>query len=124
MTSRTYQLFAWAIENRSRIRCTQNGLPREICPIVLGHSDEKEKALVWQVAGETSAGPLRKPGWKCFLLTNVAEVRLADGAWLTGPSHRSEQSCVHEVDYDANPASPYEPAHSLGRLRGSPRPTG
>jgi hypothetical protein len=122
MPGPAYKLFAWAIENRSRVLCTQNGYPREICPIILGHGDGQEKALVWQVGGETSAGPLRRPGWKCFLLANVADARLGEGAWLPGSSHRREQSCVKEVDYDANPASPYGSSHSLGTLLGAPPP--
>jgi len=124
MPSPVYALFAWAIENRSRILCMQNGYPREICPIILGHSDRREKALVWQVGGETSDGPLKRPGWKCFLLSNVDGASLGEGAWLAGSSHLSRQSCVRQVDYDANPASPYRPAHSLGRLRGAPPPVG
>jgi hypothetical protein len=117
--SPAYKLVAWAIDNRSRILCTQNGYPREICPIILGHSDGEEKALVWQVGGETSSGPLRRPGWKCFLLTNVADARLGEGAWQAGSRHHNAQSCVKEVDYDANPNSPYHPQHSLGGLVGT-----
>jgi hypothetical protein len=124
MTSRAYTLFAWAIENRSRIRCLLNRRPREICPIILGHSDGLEKALVWQVGGETSDGLLKRPGWKCFLLSNAEGVSLSEGSWLTGTSHLSRQSCVKEVDYDANPASPYHPQQSLGGLRGTPPPAG
>ena len=123
MPSPAYALFAWTIENRSRLRCLLDGRAREICPIVLGHSDGREKALVWQVAGETSDGPLKQPGWKCFLLSNITDFGLADGHWLAGASHQSRQSCVKEVDYDANPASPYNPAHSLGRLKGRPAPS-
>jgi hypothetical protein len=123
MPSPAYKLFAWAIENRSRVLCNQNGYAREICPIILGYSDGQEKALVWQVGGETSTGPLRRPGWKCFLLANVIDARPGEGAWRAGSSHRGEQSCVKEVDYDANPASPYRPAHSLGNLRGAPPPS-
>jgi hypothetical protein len=55
-------LFAWATENRSRLLCIQNGYQREICPIILGHSDGMEKALVLQVGGDASEGPLRRPG--------------------------------------------------------------
>jgi hypothetical protein len=124
VTSPAYTLFAWAIENRSRIRCVLHQHRREICPIILGHSDGQEKALVWQVGGETSGGPLRRPDWKCFLLSNVEDAVLAEGSWLTGASHLSRQSCVAEVDYDANSASPYRPMFSLGRLRGSPALTG
>lgn len=124
MTSRAYTLFAWAIENRSRIRCVLNHRAREVCPIILGHSDGLEKVLVWQVGGATSDGPLKRPGWKCFLLSNAEGVSLSEGSWLAGSSHLSRQSCVKEVDYDANPVSPYDPQHSFGRLRGAPPPAG
>jgi hypothetical protein len=61
MPNSTYRLFAWAIENRVALCCRYQGHPREICPIILGHSDGREKVLAWQMRGETSEGRLRKP---------------------------------------------------------------
>jgi hypothetical protein len=120
MSNSTYRLFAWAIENRMPLLCRYQGHSREICPIILGESDGQEKALVRQTGGRTSKGPLRKPNWKCFNLSEIADVQLHDGAWQTGERHQQAQSCVKIVDYDANERSPYGPRHSLGELRAKP----
>lgn len=114
-----YYLFAWAIENRARIFCDYGGHGREICPVVLGRNDGKEMARVWQIGGETSNGKLSEPEWRSFDLANVSDVRLAEGGWRTGPSGQQQKS-FEEVDYDANPASPFNPARSLGDLRDAP----
>jgi hypothetical protein len=120
MPNSTYRLFAWAIENRVPLLCCYQGHQREICPIILGHSDGREKALVRQTGGSTSKGPLNKAEWKCFSLSEVADVQLHEGTWQTGARHQQAQSCVKIVDYDANEQSPYGPRHSLGELRGKP----
>jgi hypothetical protein len=54
----------------------------------------------------------------------VDDTGLSEGSWLAGDSHLSRQSCVKEVDYDANPASPYDPQYSLGGFHGTPPPAG
>jgi hypothetical protein len=122
MTSSAYHLFAWAIENRAQISFVYDGIGREICPIILGHTGRQEKALVWQVGGRTSRGPLRDPEWKCFLLSKVSDPELRSGSWQAGSSHRQTQRCVKVVDYDVNEQSPYDPRRSLGDLNGQPPP--
>jgi two-component system cell cycle response regulator DivK len=112
-----YYLFAWAIENRVQILCRYNGYERETYPIILGHADGNEMALVWQTGGQTSKGPL--PGWKRFDLANVESIRLRKGAWQTGPHGQQERAPV-QVDYDANTSSPYDPTKTLGNLRDMP----
>lgn len=111
-----YYLFAWAIENRVQILCRYKGLPRETSPVVLGHKDGKEMARVYQTGGESS-GDL--PDWRTFELSNVGDLRLAAEGWRSGPAGQQEQS-PFDVDYDANPDSPFNPTRSLGDLRGVP----
>ncbi len=113
MPSANYDLFLRAMREKRPIHCRFDGFSREICPIVLGHTDGRETALAFQFAGETSKGPLQKPQWRCFELARVTDARLHDGSWRAGDSHRSAQSCVREVDYDVNPLSPYSPRHRL-----------
>jgi hypothetical protein len=111
-----YHLFAWAIENRARILCRYKGVPREISPVVLGHKNGKEVARVYQTGGESS-GDL--PDWRTFEISNVSDVRLAADGWRPGPAGHQGES-PFEVDYDANPDSPFGPTRSLGDLRGTP----
>jgi endonuclease/exonuclease/phosphatase family metal-dependent hydrolase len=119
MTNSIYRLLAWAIENRSPVFCTYDGHSREVCPIILGHTEGEPKALVWQFGGESSEGRL---GWKCFRVSAIKDIQLVDGEWKAGSRHQQDQNCVRIVDYDANPASPYDPTGSLGGLSGMPQP--
>jgi len=115
----TYLVLAWAIENRVPLSCEYDGWPREICPIILGRgADGDTRLLVYQIGGETSKGPIRRPDWKCFRVAGLRAVEVATGEWRAGASHSQDQSCVAEVDYDVNEASPYSPRRSLGSLRG------
>src|SRR5438067_3974657 len=43
MPSETYRLFERAMEERKQILCTYDGYRRELCPIILGHSQGKEE---------------------------------------------------------------------------------
>jgi hypothetical protein len=86
-----------------------HGFARELCPIILGHTDGAEKALTYQFGGESRSGLPPGGEWRCLWLSEVSDVSLRDGRWRTGESHRQPQGCVHEVDLDVNPASPYQP---------------
>lgn len=120
MSASTYHLLAWAIENRVPLSCVYGGQPRQICPVILGLGPGGEDVvLAYQLAGETSEGPIRRPAWKCFHLARLRRVKSASGVWDAGGNHSRRQSCVEDVDYDANEASPYRPRRSLGSLRGN-----
>jgi hypothetical protein len=108
MASPTYRLFARAIKQRKQIVCGYDGYRRELCPIILGHKNNGEEvALIFQFAGESSRGLPRGGSWRCLKLAGASDVRLRDGPWRSGPSHRQPQSCVDIVDLDVNPFSPY-----------------
>jgi len=113
MASDTYELFVEAMKARRPIACDFDDIPRQICPIILGHTDGREVALVYQFAGATSKGPLRAPSWRCLELDRITNARVLDGAWRSGGSHSADQSCVKAVDYDVNPNSPYNPKYRL-----------
>ncbi len=113
MPSPMHALFVEAMRDKRQIVCTYQGHRREICPILVGRTGLTEKALVYQFAGSTSQGPIRKPDWKCFVLSEVADATLRDGPWIAGTSHSSAQHCMKMVEYDVNPDSPYHPAFHL-----------
>lgn len=115
MPSRNYALFAQAMVGRKQILCSYDGLPRALCPIVLGHNGEEERALVYQFAGESSSGLPPGGAWKCLRLSKAHNVELRDGPWHSGSSHQRPQACVDDVDLDVNPASPYKPRRGLSR---------
>jgi hypothetical protein len=107
--SSIYELFEDALRHRKQILCMYNGYPRELCPIMLGHTDEQEMALTYQFAGKSSK-PLPPGGqWRCLELSNVSDVQLRNGPWRAGDRHMQHQSCIKIVDLDVNPDSPYNP---------------
>ena len=128
MPSETYRLFERAMEERKQILCTYDGYRRELCPIILGHSQGKERALTYQFGGESRSGLPRGGEWRCLFLSSVSEVQLRCGRWHAGDRHTQPSRCVEIVDLDVNPDSPYNPQRRLspapptatGRTR--PRP--
>jgi len=113
MPSPTYELFAEAMAGRKQVLCTYDGYPRELCPVILGHSQGQEKALTHQFGGRSSKGLPPGGQWRCLFLAKVGDVRLQAGAWHAGDNHSQPQGCVETVDLDVNPASPYNPKRRL-----------
>jgi hypothetical protein len=113
--SAVYELFIEAMRSGKQVVCFYDGHAREICPVILGHTDGEEKALVYQFAGASSKS--RVPDWKCFVLAKVSKVRLRDGPLLGDARHVKGQSCVKDVDVDINPNSPYEPRRQLKEVK-------
>jgi PIN domain nuclease of toxin-antitoxin system len=112
-TSRAYELFAQAIAGRKQIFCTYEGLPRELCPHILGYAKGQEVALSYQFGGQSSSGLPPAGEWRCLSISKVRNVRLRDGPWHGGPRHTRPQLCVEVVDIDVNPSSPYRPRRKL-----------
>jgi hypothetical protein len=124
MASRTYGLFERAMRLRKPVSCTYSGHRRELCPIILGHSQGEEKALTYQFGGESSSGLPRGGEWRCLWLAKVSGIQLQDGPWITGSRHTQPQGCVEIVDLDVNPASPYNPKRAIKPAKQSAkRPT-
>ena len=113
MTSQTYALFEQAMRLRKPMFCMYGGFPRELCPIILGHSQGEEKALTYQFAGESSSGLPRGGQWRCLWLSKVCDIQLREGPWISGTGHTQPQACVEIVDLDVNPSSLYQPKRSV-----------
>jgi Arc/MetJ-type ribon-helix-helix transcriptional regulator len=107
------------MSERKQICCTYQGYVRELCPIILGHSQGQEKALTFQFGGSSKSGLPPRGEWRCLWLASVRNIRLRDGSWHSGDRHNMPQSCVEIVDLDVNPRSPYSPRRRLsGKLAG------
>jgi hypothetical protein len=111
--SLNYQLFARAIIERKQIACVYEGHPRELCPIILGHTRGAEKALTFQFGGSSHSGLQPGGEWRCLWLAKINDAALRDGPWRSGSQHTQPQGCVAIVDLDVNPASPYKPKRPL-----------
>ena len=106
--SSLFRLFHRAIVYRSQIVCVYQRHSREICPIILGHKDGVERALVYQFGGMGSSGAV-KGEWKCLNLAEVKDAKTRYGPWHSGDKHRSQQRCVDEVFIDVNTEVPNQP---------------
>jgi uncharacterized protein YutE (UPF0331/DUF86 family) len=111
--SEAYRLFERAMAERKQIVCVYDGYRRELCPIILGHSQGEEKALTYQFGGESKSRLPRGGEWKCLWLSGVSDAQLRDGPWHVRSRHTQRQSCVEIVDLDVNPDSPYNPKRRL-----------
>jgi len=117
MASRNYAMFERAMRLRKPLHCIYDGFPRELCSIILGHSQGEEKALTYQFAGKSSRGLPRGGQWRCLWLSKVSDIQLRDGPWIAGSSHTQPQGCVEVVDLDVNRSSPYQPKRSIEQPR-------
>src|ERR1700761_4091693 len=100
MPRSAYTIFRAAIQREQQVVCRYEGRHRELCPHITGtNKSGEEVVLAWQFGGESS-GPL--PQWRCLKLANVRDARARDGRWHEGGSHKSEQSCVANIDLDIN----------------------
>ena len=97
------------------------GVP-ELCPVILGHSQGREKALTYQFGGESEKGLPAEGQWRCLWLSEVGDILLRNGPWHAGDRHKQPQGCVEIVDLDVNPASPYRPKREMP-LRGDKQPS-
>ena len=98
---------------RKQIFCMYDGHPRELCPVILGHSQGQEKALTYQFGGGSKSGLPPNGEWRCLWLSKTSDVGLHDGPWFAGARHTQPQGCVETVDLDVNPSSPYRPKRLL-----------
>lgn len=121
MASRNYAMFERAMRLRKPLFCIYDGFQRELCSIILGHSQGQEKALTYQFAGESSRGLPPGGQWRCLWLSKVSDIQLHDGPWIAGAGHTQPQGCVEVVDLDVNPSSPYQPRRSIEQRRPSPK---
>jgi hypothetical protein len=113
MASGNYALFEQAMRLRKPVFCMYDGYPRELCPIILGHSQGEEKALTYQFGGQSKSGLPRGGEWRCLSLSRVSNAKLHDGPWRAGSHHSHPQRCVDAVDLDVNQSSPYRPSRRL-----------
>src|SRR5580692_12822102 len=100
MSSSAYATFRNAILSEQQVTCSYEGRTRELCPHIIGTNRKGEEvALAWQFGGESSG---KLPQWRCLRLANVRDARARAGRWYEGGSHRTEQTCVSNIDLDIN----------------------
>ena len=108
--SEVYELLRLAAARRQPVAAIYDGLPRLLCPHVLGRKSGRLHAFFYQFGGGSSSGlPTAPEGvgdWRCLAVEKLSQVELHADAWHTEPRSR-RQTCVDEVDFDAD-AQPEE----------------
>ena len=80
--------------------------PRLFCPHLLGRSKQgRRNAFCYQFGGASVSG-LRTVsagvgGWRCIVVDKLSQVELQSGGWHTEP-RSSRQTCIEEVEFDAD----------------------
>ena len=104
-TEEIYRLVRSAVVCRSPISAIYYSCHRLLCPHRLGWNRRRQpRVLCYQYGGESESG-LEPPGspanWRCIAVDELSRVKLLADAWRTAPNHSRPQTCVAEVDVDA-----------------------
>ena len=103
MPSANYRIVRDAILAEQQITCTYQGRNRELCPHIIGWTNGAERLLAWQFGGETGSRPLPAGGaWKCLDVSEMRNIAARNGAWHSGGTHQTAQTCVQDIDLDIN----------------------
>jgi hypothetical protein len=87
------------------IAAIYHGRPRLLCPHKFGWNNEhKPRVLCYQYVGDSVSG-LRPSGtpdnWRCLAVEKFRDVAVLNDAWRTAPNHTRPQTCIVQVDVDA-----------------------
>ena len=101
-----YRLVWTAVANRKPISAVYKDRRRLLCPHRLGRNQAKQlRVLCYQCGGESESGleSMSSPkNWRCIVLEKLRSVELSEASWKTAPNHCRPDSCVIEVDIDAD----------------------
>lgn len=99
-----YGLVRIAVVSKRPISAVYHERKRMLCPHRLGKNKEgKLQVLCYQFSGQSERGLDLDAlaNWRCMAVEKLSEVKLLDGRWHSAPNHSRPQTCVAEVDVDA-----------------------
>ena len=105
-----YLLLRLAAAGRQPVAAVYDGLPRLLCPHVLGRKAGRLHTSFYQFGGGSHRGLPMVPdgigGWRCLAVEKLSQVELRADAWHTEP-RAPRQTCIDEIDFDVD-AQPEE----------------
>ena len=105
-----YLLLRLAAAGRQPVTAVYDGLPRLLCPHVLGRKAGRLHTFFYQFGGGSHRGLPMVPdgigGWRCLAVEKLSQVELRADAWHTEP-RAPRQTCIDEIDFDVD-AQPEE----------------
>ena len=100
-----YQLLRTAVVGKRPIHAAYDGRDRWLCPHRLGRNYQGQlRVLCYRYAGQSRSGlePAGSPAnWGCIAVEKLRRVQLLEDIWRTAPKHSRPQTCVVDVDVDA-----------------------
>jgi len=101
-----YELLRTAGARKQPVAAMYEGHPRLFCPHLLGRNKRgRRHAFCYQFGGTSDSGLKTVAegvgGWRCVLVEKLSGVELRSGVWHTEP-RSNRQTCVAEVDFDAD----------------------
>jgi len=103
--SEVYDILRLAAARRQPVAAVYDGLPRLLCPHVLGLKSGRLRALCYQFGGSSRSGlPMASRGaggWRCLAVERLSEVELRAEAWHS-EARSPRQTCIDEIDFDAD----------------------
>ena len=104
-----YELLRLAAARKQPLAAIYDGLPRLLCPHVLGRKSGRLHGLFYQFGGSSHSGLASvgegAGGWRCLAVEKLSQVEWVADAWHTEPRFK-RQTCIDEVDFDVD-AQPY-----------------
>lgn len=90
-----------ALSERKLVRLRYKGSERVVCPHLLGWKNGRAKALLFQVGGETSRGPLPaepRQRWRSAFVDEVEDAVIVAGNWESADNFSLASNCVDVVE--------------------------
>ncbi len=100
-----YELIRTAVTTHQPVSAMYDGRLRLLCPHRLGQNGAgQNRVLCYQYGGGSSSGlgePDSPDNWRCMNVEKFSKVAIIEGIWRTAPNHSRPQTCVTQVDVDA-----------------------
>lgn len=103
--SAIYELLRLAASRRQAVAAIYDGLPRLLCPHVLGRKSGRLHMLCYQFGGSSHSSLATEADgvgrWRCLAVEKLSQVEWRADAWHTEP-RSPRQTCIDEIDFDAD----------------------
>lgn len=85
-----WEILERALTQRRTVQARYHGHQRLLCPHALGWKNGRAKALVYQVDGHTSSGPLptdARQRWRSMFIDEIEGPTITDEEWQTAGNY-------------------------------------
>lgn len=96
-----------AIQRKKCLAATYQGLPRVLCPHVLGTLRQDRRLFAYQVGGESASGEIdaEEEPWRAIRVAKLEDVRLSEGSWAGSGANPFVRHQMDDVEGAADAVS-------------------